>query len=332
MVEAARKYRRVVQVGTLQRSGTHFQKAVQLIQDGLMGKIVFVRTWVYVNEYPEGLGNPSDEAPPSELDWELWLGPAAKVPFNRNRFGVAENVWSTFRFFWDYAGGHMTDWGAHLIDVVQWAMQVEGPTAVTASGGKFHLQDNRDTPDTMQATFDYPGFVCTFENRLCTAYSGGAGKWYGTEFHGTDATLFIDRSGFEVFPEKKPSGQISSTSAAWSGIKKEVDRIATMRMEVANDPHLDHVRNFLDCVKSRQRPGAISKSGTRPRSPATWGTSPIAATSGLPGTPISRGCSKAAPRREGCWRANTTPRGNWRFRHLRQKNLQPSAGRIHLLS
>jgi predicted dehydrogenase len=260
MVEAARKYSRVVQVGTMQRSGTHFQKAAQLIEQGLMGKISFVRSWVYVNEYPNGMGNPSDQEPPAGLDWDLWLGPAPKVLFNWNRFGVGPDKWSTFRFFWDYAGGHMTDWGAHLIDVVQWAMKVDGPTAVTASGGKFFLKDNRDTPDTIQVTFDYPGFVCTFENRLCNANSMW-GKWYGMEFHGTDATLFVDRSGFEVFPEKQQSGVIGSTSAAWGGIKKEVDRTATMKMDVANDPHLEHVRNFLDCIKSRQRPTSDIETG-----------------------------------------------------------------------
>jgi len=108
MVEAARKYNHVVQVGTQQRSGIHFQKAVQLVQDGFIGKVSFVRTWNYGNEYPEGIGNPTDSGPPSDLDWDLWLGPAPKVAFNLNRFGVGDR-WSTFRYFWDYAGGYMTD-------------------------------------------------------------------------------------------------------------------------------------------------------------------------------------------------------------------------------
>jgi predicted dehydrogenase len=253
MVEAARKYHRVVQTGTMQRSGVHFQKAVELIQAGLIGKVSFVRTWVYWNEFPNGWGNPPDENPPAGLDWDFWLGPAPKVPFNRNRFGVMPDRWASFRYFWDYAGGHMTDWGAHLLDIVQWAMKVDGPRAVSAAGGKFCLKDNRETPDTQQVTYEYPDFVCTFEARHGNANSM-YGKDYGIQFHGTDATLYVNRSGFQVYPEKRKGVAIGSTSGAWSGLKPDVDRTASVQMDVANDPHLDHVRNFLDCMKSRQRP------------------------------------------------------------------------------
>lgn len=241
MVEAARKYNRVVQVGTQQRSGKHFQEAVRLIRQGFIGKVSFVRTWNYDNQYPEGIGNPPDSAPPSTLDWNFWLGPAPKVQFNPNRFGVYPDAWSTFRYFWDYAGGFMTDWGVHLMDIVQWAMQVDGPNVITASGGKFYIQDNAEMPDTLQVTYEYPGFVAVYENRWDNGNSM-YDKGYGMEFHGTNATLFIDRSGFEVIPEKRRVG------------KKSVDRSPSMKMERVNNAHFDHVRNFLDCVKSRQRP------------------------------------------------------------------------------
>jgi predicted dehydrogenase len=240
MVDAARKNQRVVQVGTQQRSGVHFQKAVELVWDGFLGKVSFVRTWNYGNEYPEGIGNPPDSDPPSTLDWDMWLGPAPKRPFNWNRFGVGDR-WSTFRYFWDYAGGMMTDWGVHLLDIVQWALKVDGPNAISASGGKFYLQDNRETPDTLQVTYEYPGCVCVYESRFCNGNSMYDHD-YGIEFHGTDATLFVDRSGFQVFPETKQRG------------KKQVEKAPTMKMEDINDSHFDHVRNFLDCVKSRQRP------------------------------------------------------------------------------
>ena len=240
MVEAARKYSRVVQVGTQQRSGIHFQKAVQLVQDGMIGKVSFVRTWNYSNSYPIGIGNPPDSTPPEDLDWDLWLGPAPKVAFNKNRFGVGDG-WSTFRYFWDYAGGFMTDWGVHLLDIVQWAMKVDGPNVITASGGRFYIQDNADTPDTLQVTYEYPGFICTYENRWNNGNSMH-NHGYGIEFHGTEGTMFLDRAGFQVFPEKgKKAG-------------KEVGRTASMEMVSANNEHLDHVRNFLDCVKSRNRP------------------------------------------------------------------------------
>jgi len=244
MVEAARKYKRVVQVNTWQRSGIHFQKAIQLVQDGLIGKVSFVRTWNYANIYPEGIGNPPDSDPPPGLDWDFWLGPAPKVPFNWNRFGLpydGRDRWSTFRYFWDYAGGWLGDWGVHLLDIVQWAMKVEGPNAITASGGKFYLQENSDIPDTLQATFDCPGFVCVYENRLVNENSMW-GKSYGLEFHGTDGTLFVDRSGFQVYPEKRRVDN------------KFVDRAPSVQMESVNEAMVDHAGNFLDCIKSRQQP------------------------------------------------------------------------------
>ncbi len=259
MVEAARKYKRVVQVGTQQRSGIHFQRAVKLVQDGFIGKVSFVRTWNYSNQYPEGIGHPADSAPPSTLDWDFWLGPAPKVPFNWNRFGVGDR-WSTFRYFWDYAGGFMTDWGVHLIDIVQWAMKVKGPNVVTALGGKFYLRDNAETPDTFQVTYQYdnPKFVCVYENRWDNANSM-YGKGYGIEFHGTDGTLFVDRSGFEVIPEtRKRDG-------------KEVAQTASMQMKSVNNSHFDHVRNFLDCVKTRQRPISDIEIGHRSTSTCLLG-------------------------------------------------------------
>jgi predicted dehydrogenase len=234
---------------------------VQLVQEGLIGKVSFVRTWNYLNLFPQGYGNPENSEPPADLDWDLWLGPAPKVPFNWSRFGV-KFQWSTFRYFWDYAGGWMTDWGAHLINIIQWAMKVEGPNAVAASGGKWYLQDNIETPDTLQATFEYPGFLATYENRLCNQNSkygeheSVLREWdilrdFGLEFHGTDGTLVFDETGLQVHPEKWRLGQ------------KPVDRTPTMEMKDAGGAQGDHVRNFLDCVKSRQRPVSDIEIGHR---------------------------------------------------------------------
>ena len=240
IVEAARKYKRIVQVGTWQRSGIHFQKAVQIVQDGLLGKITFVRTWNYSNEYPDGIGNPLDSDPPAGLDWDMWLGPAPKVPFNSNRFGVGDR-WSTFRYFYDYANGWLGDWCVHLLDIVHLAMKVDGPNVITASGLKFQLKDNSDIPDTLQVTFEYPGFVCTYENRLCNGNSM-FDHGYGIEFHGTEGTMFLDREGFQVFPEKTKVG------------KKNLNRTAAMQMERVNDALSDHVANMLDCMRTRKLP------------------------------------------------------------------------------
>jgi predicted dehydrogenase len=255
MVQAARKYQRVVQVGTQQRSGIHFQKAVELIRQGHIGKISLVRTWNYGNSFPEGIGNPPDSHPPADLDWDLWLGPAPKVPFNANRFGVHPDRWSSFRWFWSYAGGMVTDWGVHLLDIVQWVMNVDAPASIVAQGGKFYLQDNRETPDTLQVTYEYPGFVCVYENRECNA-NRPDDHGYGICFHGTLGTLFIDRGGFEAIPEKTSKG---------------LNQCEPLSMKNSNHHNLDHVRNFLDCVKNRQVPICDIEIGHRSSSVAQLG-------------------------------------------------------------
>lgn len=234
MVQAARKYNRVVQVGTQQRSGDHYQKAAEIIRSGQLGKITFVRTWNFGNQAPGGIGNPPDTNPPDGLDWDMWLGPAPMRPFNQNRFGVHPDRWSSFRWFWDYAGGMMTDWGVHHIDIVQMMMLVDAPSAVAAMGGKLALNDNRETPDTLMVTYEYPGFVCTYENRECNA-QGWNGYGYGILFHGADATLYINREYFEITAEKGRN-------------------VETQRVKNENKQGDAHVRNFLDCVKSRQTP------------------------------------------------------------------------------
>lgn len=249
MVEAARKYNRVVQVGTWQRSNVHFQKAVEVVQEGLIGKVSFARTWNYSNEYPQGIGNPADSDPPPGLDWNFWQGPAPEHTFNWNRFGVGDR-WSTFRYFYDYANGWLGDWCIHLLDIVHWGMKVDGPSVISALGKKFYLEDNSDTPDTLEVTFEYPDFVATYENRLCNTNSM-YGKSYGIEFHGTEATLFVDRSGFAVYPEKKLFN------------KKDVEMAPEMQMERIDDGLFNHVGNFLDCMKTRQRPASDIEIGHR---------------------------------------------------------------------
>jgi len=257
IVEAARKYKRVVQVGTWQRSNLHFQKAVQAVEDGLIGQVTFARTWNYSNIYPQGIGNPPDSDVPPGLDWDMWLGPAPKVPFNWNRFGVGDR-WSTFRYFYDYANGWLGDWCVHLLDIVHWAMKVDGPTAVTASGAKFYLQDNSDTPDTLQVTFEYPTFVCTYENRLCNGNSM-YGHGYGIEFHGTDGTMFVDREGFQVYPENMMFE------------KKRLGRTPAMQMDQVNDGLLDHVANMLECMRTRNNPASDIVIGHRTSSACLLG-------------------------------------------------------------
>ena len=235
MVEAARKYKRVVQAGTMQRSGGFFQKARDIVKSGDLGDITFCRTFQASSTSKQGYGNPPDSDPPAGLDWELWLGPAPKRPFNPNRWGVAPNRWSTFRNFWDYAGGAMTDWGVHLLDIVQFAFDEAMPLSISAQGGKFYVTDNTETPDTMLATYRYPGFIGSYESRTANPYPIYENT-YGTSFHGTKATLMVNRSGYWIFPVEKGKDPIEEKS-------KE---LAAM-----NPPHWS---NFVDCVRTRRKP------------------------------------------------------------------------------
>jgi predicted dehydrogenase len=257
MVEAARKYSRIVQVGTQQRSAAHFQDAVKLVWDGRLGPISAIRMWNVGNQAPDGIGNPPDGDPPAGLDWDMWLGPAPKRQFNANRFGVVPDSYSYFRWFWDYAGGMMTDWGVHLIDIVQWAMKIDAPLSVSAAGGHFCLKDNRETPDTIVATYQFPGFVLTYENRTGNA-RGVNGHGYGIEFYGTDATLFVDRAGYELVPETRKSG---------ATVTNRTDPAS--RTSTPDSP--THARNFVDCIKSRQAPICDIETGHRSTSTAILG-------------------------------------------------------------
>ncbi len=257
MVEAARKHNRIVQVGTQQRSGDHFQKAVEFIRSGKLGKVSFVRAWNYGNSFPDGWGSPPDSAPVPGLDWDMWLGPAPKRPFNINRFGVVLDDqqryqrWATFRYFWDYAGGMMTDWGVHHLDIIQWAIGHDYPTKVSAVGGKFHIKDNRDTPDTLSVTYEYPDCVVTYENRDLNSHPMHD-MGYGMMYHGTAGTLFLDREKFEVMPE------------AGKGLEP-------MIVKSGNDQGDAHKRDFFEAIKSRKAPIADIEVGHRSTTTAVLG-------------------------------------------------------------
>jgi predicted dehydrogenase len=234
MVAAARKYKRVVQAGTMQRSAVHFQKAVEIVKSGLLGDITFVRTWNAGLQPADGIGNPPDSDPPPDLDWEMWLGPAPKRPFNANRFGVDPKAFSHFRWFWDYAGGMMTDWGIHWLDIVQMAFHEAMPSVCMAAGGKFRLKDNRETPDTIQVAYEYPGFLATYENR--TGHSQVIhGSSNGILFQGSAATMFLDRSRYAIIPERNSTVEAVEVKAEDSG-------------------NTLHWANFLECVRTREKP------------------------------------------------------------------------------
>ncbi len=226
MIEAARKYERVTQIGTQQRSNAHFQEAVQLIQSGYMGKVTHVVCWNVSRRWPEGLGNPPDTDPPDGVDYDMWLGPAPKRPFNKNRF---HGVW---RWFWDYSGGQTTDWGTHHLDIIQWALGCEYPNNVVMTGGKYAISDNRETPDTQDILWEYEGGTSVhYLHRICSD-SGHHGRSYGTEFYGTDAVMFIDRGGYTIRP---------------------LDEKTAEKTAEGSDKTDGHINEFLKNIKTRDK-------------------------------------------------------------------------------
>jgi len=239
MVQAARKYDRVVQAGSMQRSGGYFRKAAELVAAGTAGEVTFCHTFQSGSTARKGFGNPPDSDAPPDLDWEMWLGPAPKVPFNLNRWGVKTATFPTFRYFWDYAGGAMTDWGVHLIDPLHQCFGEVMPTAVAALGDKFYVRDNTETPDTMHATFYYPKFLVTYESRTCNPLPlFGRNQGAGTTIHGTEATIFVNRSGCWLIPNAKSK----VAEASWENDNE---------MRQMNVPHW---KNWIECIKTRQKP------------------------------------------------------------------------------
>jgi predicted dehydrogenase len=238
MIEAARRYNRVVQGGTMQRSGAFFQKAREIVKRGDLGAITFCNTFQAAVTERAGFGNPPDSDPPPGLDWNMWLGPAPARPYNYNRWGVGGNDrWSTFRYFWDYAGGAMTDWGVHLLDVVQFAFDEAMPVGISAQGGKFYVTDNTETPDTMIATYRYPGFIGAYESRTANPYPL-YNATYGTAFHGTEATLMVNRAGYTIFPNAKDAQPVV---------------VNNREMVEMNVPHW---RDFLESIRTRRKPAS----------------------------------------------------------------------------
>lgn len=252
MIAAAKRYQRVVQVGTQQRSGRHYADAVQMLQDGYIGKIHTVRMGSFRNIMP-GFGTPSDAHPPTEMNYDLWLGPAPKRQYNPNR-----SLYH-FRWFWDYSGGQMTNLGAHEIDVIHWAMKTGAPQAVASAGGRLALTDNGETPDTQDSLFEYPGFTTLWSHREA---SRGRGQGGGLEFFGTKGSMTLSRSGFQVFPDSKvpPQNQIPEFQGHPAGGPQRVPAAQIMpwceavKRGAYNDLLASHARNFIDCVKSRQQP------------------------------------------------------------------------------
>jgi predicted dehydrogenase len=239
MLAAARKHDRVFQTGSQQRSGSHYAAAVKLIQDGGIGQVHRIQAGFQRNIFP-GL-KPTEMASGINptFDWDMWLGPAPKRAFDP--FRCIYN----FRWFWDYSGGQMTNWGAHHLDIARWITGADAPTEVSGFGGRWALTDGGETPDIQEVTYQFPKTVVTW-----TASEVAQGKGFTLDIYGTKGTLTLLRSGFTVAPEMLGSG------------KEKTPAMEALQMK-GDDLDVAHVRNFLDCVKSRKRPNADVEEGHR---------------------------------------------------------------------
>lgn len=230
MVAAAKKYKRVVQVGQQQRSSGHWKEMVRYLRSGKLGNIGRVHIWANFNY--AAVPVKQDSSVPVGVDFETWLGPAPQRTFNEQRF---HGLW---RMFWDYGGGLMTDWGVHLLDMGLWGLDITGmPNKIMATGGNFYY------PQGMHETFDSQTVSYVFDNCIMSwehsagVQTGPYDRLYGVMFKGTDGTLVADRENWVVYPE-------------WDDSKKEA-KTPEIKVEADHQDRALHVQNFVDCMKNR---------------------------------------------------------------------------------
>jgi len=237
--EAARKHNRVFQVGTQRRSGEHFRSGVEYVASGKLGKICEIKAWIH--QVRPSIGRPPDGSLPEGVNYDAWLGPAPKRPFNPNRFHY------NWRFFWDYGNSEIGNQGVHVLDVAIWAIQkmrgIENclPGRVSAMGGIYWLDDAKEVPDTQLVTYHYPDLLLNFELRSFAfdhvmhqgqrIQGNGATDFY-TAYYGTEGTLLLTNSGWKVSLKNGEAGPSEK------GVPET------------------HEQNFLECVKSRERPNS----------------------------------------------------------------------------
>ncbi len=235
MLDAARKYDRVVQVGIQSRSGRNYEEACAYIRTGALGKVAFAKGWESARQ--KGIGYPPDEVAPAGVDYDMWLGPAPKRPFNRNRFH------SSWRWFFDYGTGDLGNDGVHRVDYARRGLAAgfeamgkklpDWPTAVTASGGKFFFDDAQQWPDTLVVTWDYPGATLMYEMR----------NWQPTTMEG-------EAEGAAVYGE---NGYVVIGNGSWRAYD-EAGKIVTSGASEKAEDDVNHKRDMLDAIRTGRRP------------------------------------------------------------------------------
>ncbi len=229
MEKAANRYKRVVTVGQWQRSGKHWLDAAKFVQSGALGKISRVKAWAYTSK--TSLPIVPDSAVPAGVDYDMWQGPAPHKPFNQNRFHY------NFRYYWDYAGGLMADWGVHMLDFALYGMNASRPKSIMALGGHFAYQDARETPDTLNVIYDYGDFSITWEHSVCLG-NGNNGMGHGVIFQGNNGSLLVSRGGWQVIPEKEMREN------------ERMDKMPEMPWTKGEQSLDEHVVNFLNVIRN----------------------------------------------------------------------------------
>ncbi len=260
IVNAGRKYQRVVAVGTQRKHSPEVQVGRDRVSSGLLGKVHTVRAAAIRNIYP-GFGKTPAANPPPGFDYDMWLGPAPKTPYTRHR-----SLYH-FRWFWDYAGGQMTNLAAHDINKIHYVMGANAPTQVYSGGGRYALEDDCETPDLQDTVFTYPGFTMLYSVREANARPDIT----GIRFLGTKGDIILTEGGYEVIPEMKgdptnqipgwdghpPGGPVGSNTQPTPWIAAAKDRPKT------DDVMLVNKRNWLDCIRTRKQPFADAEDGHR---------------------------------------------------------------------
>jgi predicted dehydrogenase len=224
MVEAARKYQRVVQMGTQRRSSPFTAEAIERVQGGAVGKVGMARAWIHQVRVNIGHGQPGPV--PRGVDYAMWQGPAPDRPFYPNRFHYH------WHWFWNWGTGELGNNGIHGVDVARWGLGVDAPLAVSSGGGKFVFDDDQEVPDTQITIWQFPNTCMVWEHRMWSKHPA-EGSTFGIAFYGDKGTMIIGEKSWHV---EEGDGSKSSQSGS--------------------DGQARHVRNFLDCVKTREKPNA----------------------------------------------------------------------------
>ncbi len=257
MVAAARKYQRVVQVGTQRRSTPHLTEARELIQEGRLGRIGLVDTYCYGRR---GISNPPDELPPENLDYEMWTGPAPLRPFNKS---IHPRGWRSYR---EYGNGTIGDMGIHMLDMARWMLDLGWPKRISSTGGNyFHQEGQPNISDMQTATFDYGNLQLTWQHRHWGA-NPDPKYWWGANFYGERGTLKASVFGFDFTP--LDGGQPIHREWNDAGAKYPVDsdQFPEDKNEKGIEYHVApairaHMRDLLECSERRSRPRADISEG-----------------------------------------------------------------------